>query len=53
MSKYTAPVVLRCESCGAAIRAGDKYHKLYIKGSPRIFCKLCVELSEYTAERFE
>lgn len=50
MAKYTAPVLLRCESCGAAIRAGEKYHKLHIKGRPLYFCPICVSLSEYTAK---
>lgn len=50
MSKYTAPVVLRCLSCGAPIRAGDKYHKLHIKGVPYEFCQTCVFLSDATAE---
>lgn len=45
--KYTAPILLRCESCGAPIRSGEKYHKLHIKGIPHYFCPLCIGLSEY------
>lgn len=50
MSKHTYPVVLRCLSCGAPIRIGDKYHRLHIKGVPYEFCKTCVFLSDATAE---
>lgn len=47
--KYNAPILYRCQSCGAAIRKDDKYHKLHVKGQPFIFCALCVELSDYIA----
>lgn len=50
MSKHTFPVVCRCLSCGAPIRQGERYHKLYIKGEPYQFCTSCVFLSEFTAE---
>lgn len=50
MSKYTPPVLYRCESCGAPIRKDDKYHRLHIKGHVLIFCTICIELSEYRAE---
>ena len=49
MCKYTPPILYRCESCGAPIRKDEKYHRLHIKGRVLTFCKLCVELSEYTA----
>lgn len=49
MNKYTPPVLFRCESCGAAIRKDDKYHRLHIKGQVLVFCTFCVELSEYRA----
>lgn len=48
-AKYTPPVLFRCESCGAAIRKDDLYHRLHIKGRVICFCKLCVDLSEYRA----
>lgn len=47
--KYNPAVLYRCMSCGAAIRKGDKYHLLRIKGQKYIFCKLCVELSDHIA----
>lgn len=50
MSKYTPPILYRCESCGAPIRKDDKYHRLHIKGRVFIFCTICIELSEYRAE---
>lgn len=52
-TKHSAPVILRCLSCGAPIRAGQKYHKLHIKGQPYYFCTMCVGLSEFTAEQGE
>ena len=53
MSKYTPPILYRCESCGAPIRKDEKYHRLHIKGRVYIFCKICVELSEYRASEPE
>lgn len=50
-AKHTPQVVLRCMSCGAPIRIGQKYHCLHVKGQPWAFCKLCVGLSEYTAQK--
>ena len=50
-AKHTPQVVLRCMSCGAPIRIEQKYHCLYVKGQPWAFCKLCVGLSEYTAQK--
>lgn len=49
--KYNPPVLFHCASCGAAIRAGEKYHKIYIKGVPWEFCTLCISLSEYIAKK--
>ena len=45
--EYNPPVLFHCASCGAAIRAGEKYHKIYIKGISWEFCTLCIGLSEY------
>lgn len=53
MSKHTEPILFRCESCGAPIRKNDIYHRLHIKGRVYIFCKICVELSEYRASEPE
>lgn len=50
-AKHTPQVVLRCMSCGAPIRIGQKYHCLHVKGQPWAFCKLCIGLSEYTAQK--
>lgn len=50
-AKHTSQIVLRCMSCGAPIRIGQKYHCLHVKGQPWAFCKLCVGLSEYTAQK--
>ena len=50
-AKHTPQVVLRCMSCGAPIRIGQKYHCLHVKGQPWAFCKLCVGISEYTAQK--
>lgn len=50
-AKHTSQVVLRCMSCGAPIRVGQKYHCLHVKGQPWAFCKLCVGISEYTAQK--
>lgn len=50
MSKYTPQVIYRCQSCGAAIRHREKYHKLFVKGVPYIYCELCIALSQYTAD---
>lgn len=49
--KYNPPILYRCMSCGAAIRKGDKYHKLQVKGQSFIFCAPCVGLSQHIAYR--
>lgn len=49
--KHSEQIVLRCDSCGAAIRVGDKYNKLHVKGQKYCFCSFCVGLSEFTAKR--
>lgn len=49
--KHSEQIVLRCDSCGAAIRVGDKYNKLHVKGQKYCFCSFCVGLSECTAKR--
>lgn len=49
--KHSEQIVLRCDSCGAAIRVGDKYNKLYVNGQKYCFCNFCIGLSECTAKR--
>lgn len=49
--KHSEQIVLRCDSCGAAIRVGDKYNKLHVKGQKYCFCSFCIGLSEFTAKR--
>lgn len=51
--KYNPPILYRCQSCGAAIRKDDKFHKLHVKGQPFIFCALCVEMSDHIAYETE